>query len=244
MAGESPGPELRVLTWNLEVDSKPASETVAGIAGVEADVVALQELTPAVAAAIDADAGLRGRYPYRILEPLAGAEGLGVLARSPLLVRGLDDRSRVLRAGLLLDDGRTLELLVVHPSRPPFGTTFSIPRSLDTRRRDEDLARIRELVDALDDPAGVLVVGDFNATSTEPGMAVLDGLTDAHLAVGGGPGFTWRPDAMEATGLALLRIDAVRSGSWLTPLTSELDCALAGDHCRLLVTLRVEAPAG
>ena len=53
------------------MDSKPPSAAVAGIADIDADVVALQELTPAFAEAIDADPALLTRYPYRILDPAA-----------------------------------------------------------------------------------------------------------------------------------------------------------------------------
>jgi endonuclease/exonuclease/phosphatase (EEP) superfamily protein YafD len=247
--GGAPGagerPELRVLSWNLELDARPATDAADGIAALEADLVALQELTPGYAAAIEADPRLRAAYPYRILEPRPGVDGLGLLARAPLLVRGLDDRSRLLRAGLLLEDGRIVEVFLVHASRPPFDTTLSIPSSLDTRRRDADLERIRELIDALGDPAAALVVGDFNATPTEPGMDVLrGGLTDAHAAVGMGPGFTWRPAPMASAGVALLRIDGVRTGAWLAPVAITVDCEAAGDHCRLLVGLRVEPRDG
>ena len=58
------------------------------------------------------------------------------------------------------------------------------------------------------------VIGDLNGTSSEPGLATLDrGLTDAHEAAGTGPGFTWRPDALEPLGVAVLRIDHVMSGA-------------------------------
>jgi endonuclease/exonuclease/phosphatase (EEP) superfamily protein YafD len=249
----SPGPssaaagtadELTILSWNLEQDSKAGSTLVEGLAEIDADVIALQELTPQFAEAIDADPDLGARYPYRILDPRPGSEGLGVLATRPLLVRGRDPRVQALHAGLLLDDGRTAELLVVHPRRPQYGTTFSIPRSLNTRTRDLDLARIRQLVDGLEDPASAIVVGDLNAAPTEPGRGVLDGgLTDAHRAAGSGPGFTWRPAPLQALDLGLLRIDAVLSGAWLQPTDSHVDCTIAGDHCRLVVTLRIVPPA-
>jgi endonuclease/exonuclease/phosphatase (EEP) superfamily protein YafD len=37
---------IRVMSWNLELGSKAAADSVAGIAGIDADLVALQELTP------------------------------------------------------------------------------------------------------------------------------------------------------------------------------------------------------
>ena len=78
-----PDDAITVLSWNLEMDSKPPAAAVAGIADLEADVVALQELTPEFAAAIADDATLRARYPYRLLDPRPGPDGLGVLSAPP-----------------------------------------------------------------------------------------------------------------------------------------------------------------
>ncbi len=235
--------ELRVLTWNLELGSKAAAPSVQGIAAIDADVVALQELTPDVAAAIEADPTLRARYPYRILEPDPGVDGLGLLAKRPLVTRGLEREPLILRAGLLLADGRLVDVLDVHPYPPGIRTIAGLPLSLDTRRRDEDLGVIGARAATGDDPALALVVGDLNTAPAEPGFADLwDGLTDAHEAVGTGPGFTWRPSSLEGLGIGLVRIDHVLTGQWLEPVATSVDCSLPGDHCRLIVTLRV-APA-
>jgi vancomycin resistance protein VanJ len=231
---------LTILSWNLELDSKPPSVAVAGITDLDADVVALQELTPAFAEAIDADPTIRARYPYRTLDPQPGSDGLGILSRLPLIDRDGGTTGRILPAGLLLPDGRTAELLNVHPRRPLYRTVGPLPVALNTRARDEDVAAIREAVDALDDPTSALVVGDLNGTSQEPGLASLrQGLVDAHEAAGIGPGFTWRPDGVEALGIGVLRIDHVLSGAWLRPADTEVDCSVVGDHCRLVVGLEV-----
>jgi endonuclease/exonuclease/phosphatase (EEP) superfamily protein YafD len=229
---------LIVLSWNLEMDSKPPADAVAGIADLDADVVALQELTPEFGEAIDADPTLRSRYPYRILDPRPGPDGLGILSRLPLIERVGRPNGRMLQAGLLLPDGRTAEVLDVHPRRPLYRTVGPLPVALNARARDEDVAAIREAVDTLDDPASALVVGDLNGTSQEPGLASLrQGLVDAHEAAGVGPGFTWRPDAVEMLGIGVLRIDHVLSGAWLRPVDTHVDCSVVGDHCRLLVSL-------
>jgi hypothetical protein len=39
--------------------------------------------------------------------------------------------------------------------------------------------------------------------------------------------------------MGLLRIDHVLAGAWLEPVATATDCSLPGDHCRLIVTLRV-----
>lgn len=235
---------LRVLTWNLEIGSKAVETSLAGIRDADADLVALQELTPEVAAAIEADPDLAGRYPYRILEPAEGVDGMGLLATHPLLVRGSERDPLILRAGLLLPDDTVVEVFNVHPYPPGIRTVARIPVSLDTRRRDEELGVIGARVEALDEPASALVVGDLNTAATEPAFGALtSGLTDAHAAAASGPGFTWRPSSLEGLDVGLLRIDHVLAGSLLAPTAAAVDCSLPGDHCRLVVTLRRVSPA-
>jgi vancomycin resistance protein VanJ len=236
------GDAITVLSWNLEMDSKPGPEAAEGIAAIDADLVAVQELTPEYGSAIEADRTLTARYPYRILKPEPGAFGLGILSKLPLVVRDDDFTASVLHAGLLVRDGRTVELFDVHARRPLYRDIGPIPVALDTKDRDEDVAVIAAALVGLDDPQSALVMGDLNGTWTEPGLAPLRGLTqDAHELVGVGPGFTWRPGPLEALGIGVLRIDHVLTGGWLRPVDSSLDCAATGDHCRLLVTLATGA---
>ena len=231
---------LTVLTWNLEMGGRAASLTIQGITAVDADLVSLQELTPDVAAAIEADPALRDRYPYRILVPDPGTGGMGLLAKRPLTGEGLRGGPLILWAGLHLDNGRIVQVLGVHPYPPGIRLIGALPLALNTVRRDDDLAAIAAEVAGLSDPALALVAGDLNTTPTEPGLDVLMGaLTDAHAAVGIGPGPTWRFGPLEDLGLGLLRIDHVMTGAALTPVASTVDCTLPGDHCRLIVTLQV-----
>jgi endonuclease/exonuclease/phosphatase (EEP) superfamily protein YafD len=236
---------LRVLSWNLELGSKAAADSVAGIAEREVDLVALQELTPEVAAAIEADPALGARFPYRILEPRDGVAGMGLLSRHPLVIGSYSTGPVVLQAGLLLRDGRRLELLDVHPYPPSISRIAIVPVGLETRRRDQDLERIRRMVDELPDATMAIVIGDLNATPFEAGFTILaDGLYDAHAEAGSGPGFTWRPSSLEVLRLGLLRMDVVLSGEGLRPVAAGEECSIAGDHCRLYVDLDVSAPAG
>jgi endonuclease/exonuclease/phosphatase (EEP) superfamily protein YafD len=235
---------LTVLSWNLEVGGRAAPTSVDGIRALDADLVALQELTPDVAAAIEADPTLVARYPYRILDPHPGTDGMGLLAKRPLVVGASEREPLILRAGLLLADGRAIQVMNVHPYPPGIRLVSRLPVGLDTRRRDEDLGVIGARAASTDAGPAALLVGDLNAAPTESGYVELwDGLTDAHEAVGTGPGFTWRPSLLEDLGLGLLRIDHVMTGSWLTPVATSVDCSLPGDHCRLLVTLRLAPPA-
>jgi endonuclease/exonuclease/phosphatase (EEP) superfamily protein YafD len=90
-SGLADGPTIDVATFNLEVQSRAASDAVAFLQPMTADVIALQELTTAFADAIAADPLLAEHYPYRALYPRDDVLGLGLLSRHPALghqVRG------------------------------------------------------------------------------------------------------------------------------------------------------------
>lgn len=239
---------ITVMSWNLEDGSKAPAESLDGILDIPADeapdVVALQELTPEVAEALEASDEIDRRYPYRILEPREGVRGMGILSSLPLVTGVYGARPMLLTAGLLLDDGSRLAIVNAHPFPPRIETAFGwLPWGIDARQRDQELDAVRDAVDAVEDQARVLLVGDLNATPFEGGFAtVADGLADAHATVGVATGFTWRPSLLEGVGLGLLRIDHVLTGAAVTPVASTVDCSLPGDHCRLTVTLDV-APA-
>src|SRR4051794_4920135 len=184
------GETMTVLSWNLEMESKPGAEAAKGIAAIDADLVALQELTPVYADAIEADRTLVARYPYRILDPRPGPEGLGVLSKLPLVVRPDDAGPRILHAGLLLPHDVTAELFDVHARRPLYRTIGPIPVALDTQDRDDDVQAIAAAIGPPGDGQVNLVVGDLNGAWTEPGLEPLRKRTvDAHEVTGTGPGF-------------------------------------------------------
>ncbi len=244
-ADPATGDTISVLSWNLEMDSKPGPQASDGIAEIDADLVAVQEVTSEYASAIDADPTLKARYPYRILKPQPGAFGLAVLSKLPLVTRDDDFTASILHAGLLLRDGRSVELFDVHPRRPLYRTVGPVPVAINTKDRDDDVAVIAAALAGLDDPHAALVIGDLNGVWTEPGLAPLRAITqDAHEVTGIGPGFTWRPAPLEVLDIGIIRIDHVLTGGWLRPLDTSLNCQAAGDHCRLLVHLAVDPRAG
>jgi endonuclease/exonuclease/phosphatase (EEP) superfamily protein YafD len=241
--GAAPAPAgsttLTVLSWNLEHGSKAAEDTVAGLRAMPADVVALQELTPASVAAIAADESLRSRYPYRVLEPPNGSADVGILSRLPIV--DLGERDSVYLPVDVLVGGETVRMLVVHPFHPVITRVAGLPLALDARTRDADLRRVWLAVGRAPEPELVIVAGDLNTSPFEPGFAIVaDELRDAHEEAGVGPGFTWRPSRLETLGVGFLRIDHVLSGARWRPIAATEDCSLPGDHCRLLATLVLE----
>lgn len=249
-AGRPTGPPtLTVATWNLQQGSTPPADIVAALLDPPGEgrptLVALQDLTPAVARAIEADDALDRAYPYRILVPGTRDDGIGLLSTLPL-VKGADERMPIrVSAGLLLEDGSRVDVIATHPSPPriltaDLGPLRGIPVGLDTRTRDRALRLLRDQAGRVADPARVILVGDLATTPFEPGFGdVSRGLHDAHADAGSGTGFTWRPDALVGLDAGFLRIDHVLTGDALVPVASEEDCSLPGDHCRLTVTLEI-----
>jgi endonuclease/exonuclease/phosphatase (EEP) superfamily protein YafD len=236
---------LAILSWNLETASKSPPAVVDGILDVRQplrpQVVALQELTPDVADAIEASDEIDQRFPYRILEPRDGVRGMGILSSIPLVEGAYGAFPMLLTAGLVMPDGSRLDLVNAHPLPPRISTIASVPVGLDTKLRDQELRYVRAAADRAEDQERVLLVGDLNTTPFEPGFGIVaDGLRDLHAEVASGTGFTWRPGMLERLDVGLLRIDHVLAGAALQPVAMSEDCSLPGDHCR--VTAVVDVP--
>ena len=230
--------------WNVLGTNAPA-QVVATVRDLDADVVGLVEVTPALAAALAGDPGVRSRFRTVLPEPAAGR---ALLSRHPVLASGIRTGaaarpgSAVLWARLDLGAGRTLSVLVAHPlparSRPVLG----LPLRYSAAPRDAEIAFTRGLADErVRAGERVLLVGDFNVTDREPGGAELAaGLHDAHAEVGWGPGASWAPPALRRHGIALVRIDRVLGGPGVVPTAVRTDCAWRGsDHCLLQATVAV-----
>jgi endonuclease/exonuclease/phosphatase (EEP) superfamily protein YafD len=236
---------LAIMSWNLEVESKTPQDVVDGILDVRQplrpQVVALQELTPDVAAALEASTEIDQRFPYRILEARDDVRGMGILSSVPLVEGVYGAFPMLLTAGLVMPDGSRLDLVNAHPLPPRISTVAGVPVGLDTILRDQELRYVRAAVDRAEDQERVLLVGDLNTTPFEPGFGIVtDGLQDLHAQVASGTGFTWRPAFLERLNAGLLRIDHVLAGSSVQPIALAEDCSLPGDHCR--VTAVVDVP--
>jgi vancomycin resistance protein VanJ len=229
-----PSTELAVLSWNLELGARAGQGAVEGLRGLYLDVVALQELGADHAAAIEADADLGRRFPYRELAPRDGVFGMGLLSAVPI-VRTVVATDPVSIEAVVDVDGRAVTVITGHPLPGRIATAGLVPLSFVPHERDAALSRFRARVDAaIARGETVIVLGDFNTAPTEPAFEPLAaGLTDAHRAVGIGPGWTWRPSRLEGFGLGFLRIDLALSGPGARPVAIGERCSLPGDHCQL-----------
>jgi vancomycin resistance protein VanJ len=202
---------VRLLTYNLHAERNLFEPMARVICDVDADIVALQEMTQEAAAYLDE--ALADMYPYRALHPSPNYYyGRGVLSRYPLT----DDYAwpetepiTVRLQRVTVDIGGTdVALYNFHapPSYPIFGQPYDIgPR----RQQIEDLVGMAAV-----ETSPVLLVGDFNTTYLDENYQYIrQHFTDSYYEVGWGLGFT-NPD---------WRYENAREGSPLIPPYNRLD---------------------
>jgi endonuclease/exonuclease/phosphatase (EEP) superfamily protein YafD len=223
---------VRVMTANLYLGSADAKSIVAK-AENEADVLALQELTPRAVERLTA-AGLNYQFPYRILDARDYASGAGLWSRYPITqserIRGYELAmvSAHIHVPGVARDPRTL---VAHLSGP-------WPQPLDDWQHDMEQLRstMREVAQSAG-PGCALLAGDFNSTlDVRPFRdLVRNGYHDAAEQAGAGitatyPANTWTPP--------LIAIDHVLT--YQCTAVSAKTTELAGsDHRGLVSTVEV-----
>jgi endonuclease/exonuclease/phosphatase (EEP) superfamily protein YafD len=177
------GPELRVLTANLQYGGASAEALVALVRRTDADVLSVQELDAEAAAALDA-AGLRTLLPERLVRVADGTLGTGLYARAALRPRpGPAGTTNPLSAATMAVPGAPrVELVAVHPAAP------AGPERIGGWRRD-----LRALPAARAAGPVRILAGDFNATLDHAELRRLleTGYEDAAAAVGAGLAATW-----------------------------------------------------
>jgi endonuclease/exonuclease/phosphatase family metal-dependent hydrolase len=233
-------PTVTVATWNVLGGAHGAERALEGVAGIDADLIALVELQPRAAAALQAQEDLSARFPYSFLNTDVGLEGTGLLSRYPIIEAAGWTQPAMLRALVDVPDrSAPLVVYVIHPFPPDIRMLARLPVSLDTAQRDEALGQIRASVEA-DVASGqtVLIAGDFNTTEREPAYHdFVRGLRDAHLDAGVGPGFTWRPASLEWLPFGVVRIDYLLTTPDLRAVSTHVVCGRLSDHCVLQAAL-------
>ena len=240
--------ELTILTFNI-LGYYDAEETVRAIVSEGTpDVVALQELTPALARRLVDELG--ETYPHRLLEPLEGSQGRGVLSRYPMVparpsgAPAVDPFCQVVEIDV---EGRTLTLYNAHLSVTEVwnylgpGASFGegIRGSFETR--EQQAQRILEDVDRRQEP--VMVVGDFNMTpQTDAYRALARRLKDAHREAGRGFGHTFPAHGGRFLGIPyprrVVRIDLILySPDWVAQEARVLREHGRSDHMPVLARL-------
>ena len=182
-AGAAAEPRLRVVTANVYNGEVAPGELLALVRRERADVLALQELTPALAAELDRR--LRPVLPHALVAAWPGAAGTALYSRVP--VRELPAppglRVAMTHAELRVPGAAPVRVMSVHPTAP-------LRRSATSRWRGD----LRSLPAAPARGPVQILAGDFNATLDHRELRRLLGLgyRDAADVAGAGLRPTWR----------------------------------------------------
>jgi vancomycin resistance protein VanJ len=232
---------VHVLSWNVEHGGARGDVVVGAILAAEVDLVAIQELSPPILAALESDPRIASRFPHRSTIPHPSVRGMGIWSRYPLTVRHQAFESPLQEVVVATPAG-PLTLLNAHPLMIRF--RGGAAGWFDPVHRDAALEDLRERIDAaLAAGERLLVAGDLNVTDREPAWReVSAGLEDLHRVVGLGTGSTWRPSDWRNLPFGLIRIDYLLAGPGVRPVAVHADCRPRGsDHCILQGIVELEA---
>jgi endonuclease/exonuclease/phosphatase (EEP) superfamily protein YafD len=183
------GPSLTVMSYNLLGFNENREGVVAALRASNADVIALQELNPVIADAIQRDLA---EYPYRAFDPQEGVTGMGVISRYPLRPTGENLPGEVWVGTpqvLELDwNGTAVTILHFHPVPTNLGRPADMEWSLRTR---EQQARV--IADfAAAQPGPLIAPVDFNANDQSVAYRIVTSeLVDSWREAGWGLGHTF-----------------------------------------------------
>lgn len=238
-------PSITVVSHNLHAWNEDADGIAASLIASGADVIALQELSAEMAAALERR--LMEQYPYNDLVLRAGWDGLGVFSRVPVTpvherIAGGSRNPQVMT--LHLDWGEAT-LINVH--------NLSIPRTLpdwpteiaySVAHRERVARGIAEYA-SRDDATPIIAAGDFNTTSRSTAYELVTAdLKDSWVEAGFGFGTTFPGGPYSPTPLGvsvpdwLLRIDYVfHSGELIATDARFAPWDGTSDHRPIAVTL-------
>lgn len=235
--------DFSAMNWNLEYGERTPAAAAAQLEHVTVDLIALQELEPDAAAAIEANLTITVGYPYRAMVPRWGAGGLGVLSRYPIESVSSSEDPPCLELTVDTPRGK-VQVIDAHPTHGEIdkATRLRLPIDFNASDRRAAIATLRKRIDpVLASGQRLLVLGDFNTAPSDPENRILtNGLRDTHVEVGEGPGWTWRPRRLAFLPVAFVRIDRQLTAGPILPSSTWVDCSLPGDHCRLFGTYEID----
>lgn len=240
---------LRVMTFNVLYSNPHIDDIIAAIGAQDADVVAIQELSVPIAAALQQH--LSGAYPYQLLEPSHSAKGLGIISRYPFQPAARDATLRWQHIALNTG-GEPIRLINVHLT-PPRIETRALPlldldviiHDYDTTERSLEIPELLRVIDTTTEP--LIVLGDFNTSDRERAYAAFaTRMHDAYDKAAWGFGLTFPgPSSVDPAPLPfpLIRIDYIWSKGGIVPAAAYTECDSGGsDHCLVVADLHIGAP--
>ncbi|WP_245687362.1 endonuclease/exonuclease/phosphatase family protein [Streptacidiphilus griseoplanus] len=222
----SPGGHLTVVTHNVNQANPDPLGTARSLIAARADMVALEELSPATAPTYER--ALAAAYPYHFYQGTVGLWSTSPLRDAHAVP--IMPWTRAVRATVETPEG-PLAVYVVH--LPSVRVT---PAGFTTGARDAALDRLTAALRA-ERARSVVVMGDFNGSTDDRALRPLTSrMSSAQSTAGRGFGFSW-PARFPVTRIDQIFVQGVRTTSaWTLPAT-------ASDHLPVAARLDLD-PAG
>lgn len=229
VAGSEP---VSVLSSNLEFGGANADDLVNGVRDHSVDVIVLVELTPQGVSRLKA-AGLDEELPYAVGHAEAGTTGAMIRSRWPLTLldpgQGADGSLFWEPYARVERPAGAFRVKAIHTRQP----------IVTARGWHEDLDRIHQWQLAQPTEEPLMLAGDFNASQSHPAFrSMLEGLTDAHRATGGGWVRTW-PQGRRTP--PFVQLDHVL-GRGVTATNAGVVPVRGTDHAAVWATVTLELP--
>ncbi|HEU4946227.1 MAG TPA: endonuclease/exonuclease/phosphatase family protein [Kribbella sp.] len=222
--GKGGGPhDLRVLSHNVDAANPDPRGTAQEVLDADADVVALEEITPAALKVYKAQ--LASKYPHVVQRGTVALWSKYPVDESESVDVGFA-WTRALRAEVSTPQG-TVAFYVAHLASVRVGTS-----GFSSGQRNQTIAQLGRQI-AAEKRAGVVVMGDFNGTANDRSLApITAGLRSAQGAAGYGFGFTWPAKFPLARIDHILVRGVVPTKAWVLPPTGS-------DHRPVVADLRI-----
>ncbi|WP_368496764.1 endonuclease/exonuclease/phosphatase family protein [Herbiconiux sp. A18JL235] len=211
---------LTVASQNVEDGSGTAAESATALAATGAQVIALQEMD--ADARDQVEAVLSESHPYSY-----GIGTVGMWSTYPI------ENAQALDLGLGWQRGIAADLATPTGAVSIYVVHLASARPGDHATRDEMLANLADFVPR-DENERLIMVGDFNAGSSDRHLTALTDQLSEPNQNGGGFGFTWpasapvtRPDHLLQRGLQVVSNETMTAGD--------------SDHLALVTTLDLAA---
>jgi vancomycin resistance protein VanJ len=236
---------LRVATYNALGTNPDTAGMLAVIRETNADVVAIQELSPELARALVNE--MAERYPYRALQPSLGVTGMGIVSRYPL--EELPHRSEAAywigqpQLAQLDFNGQTVTLFNFHAVPPQAGIRhpLGIPRTIRVTMgiREQQAQAIAALPDQY--PGPLIVMGDLNANDQSRAYRIATAnLHDVWREAGWGVGASFHG----FLGPPFVRIDYIFYSDHWQAASAEMGRDGGSDHLPITADLRLRTDNG
>jgi endonuclease/exonuclease/phosphatase (EEP) superfamily protein YafD len=220
------------MSYNVEFHSAGEPRTLTEIGAEDADIVALQEMTPATEAWIRAH--YTDLYPFQLFRSTGGTDGLAILSRYELLDNGIHEGPGGWHPAWHVEvavPGVRLQLLNVHLRSLLTGNSGALESLLNT---DTDhLLEIDDFASRCDSGLSNLVVGDFNEGPDGDAVKYLARLGYGNVLPAFHPGQpTWRYRSV--AGQLGDTVDHILYDDTLRPLNSWVKVKGRSDHLPVL----------